>query len=184
MIAPESIDLRSLPCLSLEDRANLPDVAAIYFAVDSFDEVLYIGRSVSLLRRWTGHHRLSQLVNIGQVKIAWVEISETALLPQVEQALIEFFSPPLNGSEVVGNPVGSLINTVDRLAIAHGIKNAYQFCKKVEGWMPESTARRLYRDRNIWPDKSSVIAICEVFKVQPGDFLAYIPEEDGQRQAS
>lgn len=69
-----------------------------------------------------------------------------------------------------------LMNTINELAKAHGIKNAYQFAKRLEGAVPVSTARRLYQRREVYPDKKAVLAICKVFNAQPGDFLVYQPD--------
>lgn len=44
MIEPESINLLALPSLSLSRRGELPETSAIYFAIDSLDQIQYIGR--------------------------------------------------------------------------------------------------------------------------------------------
>lgn len=95
------IDLRSLPSILLSERKSLPKkVSAIYFALSSSDEVLYIGRAVCLHDRWSGqkHHRRVQLEELGGVRIAWMQVSDPVLLPEIETALIKHFSPLLNVS--------------------------------------------------------------------------------------
>lgn len=73
-----------------------------------------------------------------------------------------------------------LMNTIDELAKAHGIENAYQFAKKLkeEQGVPTSTSRRLYQRREVYPDRASTIAICRAFGVKPGAFLDYVPDEE------
>ena len=93
MINPQSLDLSTLPTMPLSDRKQFPSVSCVYFAMSS-DTVQYIGRSVNLNQRWLGHH---QAKKIGQdANIAWLEISDSALLPEIESALIQWFKPPLN----------------------------------------------------------------------------------------
>jgi hypothetical protein len=93
MINPESLDLKALPSMPLSDRRNLPIISCIYFALSS-GKVQYIGRSANLQQRWIQHHR-QQYLDINS-NIAWLEISNIDLLPQIEAALIEWFKPPLN----------------------------------------------------------------------------------------
>ncbi|HEY9748539.1 MAG TPA: helix-turn-helix domain-containing protein, partial [Allocoleopsis sp.] len=61
-------------------------------------EILYIGRSQNMRHRWISHHRHSQVAEFDGAKIAWIEISDCSLLPEIEFALIEYFRPPLNRS--------------------------------------------------------------------------------------
>ena len=96
MINPQSIDLASLPCVELSDRSLLPGVAAIYFAVDDSGVVQYIGKTKNLNRRWIAHHRLRELKSIPGIKISYMML-DTDMLGQVEDALIFWFKPPLNG---------------------------------------------------------------------------------------
>lgn len=97
MILPECLNLSALPSLPLASRKQLPAVAGIYFAVDSLGAVQYIGRSVNLRQRWLGHHRQSALEVIGNVNIAWLEVSELSLLAETEYEMIKYFKPSLNG---------------------------------------------------------------------------------------
>lgn len=93
------VDVRSLPSLPLESRKSFPKkVPVIYFAFSESDEVLYIGRSVDFYTRWNGqtHHHYKRLEEVGNVRIAWLEVSDRALLPSIEYALIEHFAPPFN----------------------------------------------------------------------------------------
>jgi excinuclease UvrABC nuclease subunit len=99
---PAAIDLSVLPSLPLECRSKLPPVACIYFAIDSMGQIQYVGRSANLRNRWTIHHRTNQLKQLEGVKIAWLEVSDPSLLPEIEAALINWFTPLLNGSNIQG----------------------------------------------------------------------------------
>lgn len=100
-INPQTIDPNFLPSLPLEQRKALPFISAIYLAIDSQGVVQYVGRSRNLNRRWVQHHRLLDLAHLFEVKIAWLEVSDTELLPEIEKSLICWFNPPLNQVPVV-----------------------------------------------------------------------------------
>lgn len=93
---PSSIDPLALPSLSLAARSALPTCPAVYFVLEG-NQVLYVGRTVNLWQRWVNHHRYSQLKGIDNARIAWLECSDSNLLPEIEAALIEHFQPSLNG---------------------------------------------------------------------------------------
>ncbi|NEO86459.1 MAG: GIY-YIG nuclease family protein [Spirulina sp. SIO3F2] len=117
MIDPKSITPASLPSVPLGDRQDLPAIAGIYFALDSQGKVQYIGRSVNLQQRWTLHHRTNQLEEMGGIRIAYLVVDDLGLLNSVEEALIEWFDPPLNGASVIGKKLKSkrlLTNLPDR----------------------------------------------------------------------
>jgi excinuclease UvrABC nuclease subunit len=88
---PKSINVRSLPSVPLEDKKMLPKIPGIYFAIDRQGIVQYIGRSANLNQRWLQHHRQSDLESGDRVSIAWLEINDSSLLDQIEQALIDYF---------------------------------------------------------------------------------------------
>ncbi len=44
--------------------------------------------------------------------------------------------------------------------------------------LPRATAFRLWRDRDIYPDRTTVEVICKKLKAQPGDFLIYMEDID------
>ncbi|WP_174711405.1 helix-turn-helix domain-containing protein [Nostoc sp. TCL240-02] len=101
--APDQVNPLSLPSLPLEWRKALPDCAGIYFAIDGNDVVQYIGRSNNIRLRWAVHHKRKELEKAGEIKLAWLEVSDCSLLPAIEEALINSFTPSLN--EVPGFPV-------------------------------------------------------------------------------
>lgn len=93
-----------LPFLPLGDRKSLPKkVSAIYFAISATNEVLYIGRAICLYTRWNGqkHHKQEKLEELGNIKIAWVEVKNSALLPEKEHDFISIFNPPLNDCNIL-----------------------------------------------------------------------------------
>lgn len=99
---PSTINPLTLPSLPLTERSRLPSCAAIYFALSN-EEIFYIGRTTNLRQRWTVHHLLKQLLSKKLVRVAWLECSDTNLLPEIEAALIDYFKPLLNKRFGVAN---------------------------------------------------------------------------------
>lgn len=95
MISPHTINISDLPSLPLEQKKSLPKYGGIYFVINSDDEILYIGRSSNLRSRWQNHHRHHQFEK-NTSRIAWLEVSDTSLLADIESALISWFHPQLN----------------------------------------------------------------------------------------
>ncbi len=92
----------SLPSLPLSERKHLPSCPAIYFVMQG-DHILYIGQTTNLAQRWATHNRLKQFAKmVGDIRVAWLECSDTTLLRKVEAALIEQFEPELNGGSLAG----------------------------------------------------------------------------------
>ena len=58
--------------------------------------IIYIGQTINLADRWTGHHKLDQLGKLNDVAIAWLECSDQSLLLEIESAMIQQFQPELN----------------------------------------------------------------------------------------
>lgn len=96
MISPETIDLHSLPSLPLKKRSKLPHISGIYFVIDAPGTIQYIGRSADLKYRWLSHHRYLELKAMKGIRVAWMEINDSRLLPEIELILIRYFCPPLN----------------------------------------------------------------------------------------
>lgn len=96
MIDPKSLKISNLPSVTLKDKKLLPESSGIYFAIDSQGTIQYIGRSIDINQRWKAHHRSQQLKDIGNIKIAYLLVSEESLLDVIESALIEWFQPKLN----------------------------------------------------------------------------------------
>lgn len=100
MIDIKSVNPVALPSLPVALRKGLPVCSSIYFVLEE-DKVVYIGRSANLNNRWKDHHRLCQLSE--NAVISWLELSDPRLLDDIESALIEYFHPILNGSNIVKN---------------------------------------------------------------------------------
>lgn len=96
----KNIKLDQLPSVDFEDRKQLPQVAGIYFAIDSNDNIQYIGQSIDIKRRLRRHNRNQQLSELGGVRIAYLEITDTSLLYDIEQALINYYNPRLNNTSM------------------------------------------------------------------------------------
>ena len=56
-------------------------------------------------QRWIQHHRWQQLKKIQGIRIAWLEVNDTELLPELEKSLICWFNPPLNQAPVVKSEI-------------------------------------------------------------------------------
>lgn len=101
----EEIKLSELQSIYLLDKDNLPNCAAIYFVSDSKGHILYIGRTVNLVKRWKDHHRFKQLKRFNRkdrISIRWMAcINDKNTLLYLENELIKLYKPPLNWSKVV-----------------------------------------------------------------------------------
>ena len=95
-IDPKNINLLALPSLPLESRRNLPNKSALYFVFNEDDEILYIGKAGRLVKRWSSHHKLEELQQLSNVRIAWMEC-DAVIMNSSETALITHFQPLLNG---------------------------------------------------------------------------------------
>lgn len=97
-------DLSKLPSLPWLQKERLPNCSAVYFAVDSKNRVLYVGKATNLLTRWKDHHRFEQLNQISRknpIKLAWlVCTNEQDLLSKTEAYFIKFYQPLLNKTPV------------------------------------------------------------------------------------
>jgi len=113
MIDPQPLDLSSLPSVPLGSKSELPNEAAIYFAIDSQRTIQYIGRTANLNQRWQGHHRTKALKAMGQVRIAYLAL-DADLLPSVENALIKYFDPALNRSAQEKTGIVQLVVEIDK----------------------------------------------------------------------
>lgn len=118
MIDPQAVNLATLPWLPLSERSAFPRQPAIYFAINSNEEVQYIGISQDPKQRWSRHHRYEQLNSIGKVKIAYLFVEDVTLLRSIESALIAWFQPPLN---ISGNPANFVSANSNTPKLVNGI---------------------------------------------------------------
>ena len=92
----EEINPQFLPSIFVLQRSELPKISWIYFVLSKNGKVNYIGRTNNLKKRWQVHHILDQFKEDVEAKIAWLEVSDRSLLPEIEKALIKWFKPSLN----------------------------------------------------------------------------------------
>lgn len=171
MIDPSSLDLSELPSLPMCRKTELPKVSAVYFAIDSFGQVQYIGRSNNIRNRWLkAHHRQSALDGIGDINIAWVEVSDSSLLSHIEQALIDYFDPPLNGlrAELKSLNNGGLKSKLPDLMKEKGVDQ--KTVAAATGLSP-TTVGKLYRRHFDRIDNHTVTALCKYFELRKLDDL-------------
>src|SRR5690348_3189494 len=85
--------------VSFDERHHLPAIAGIYFAMQD-DEVLYVGQSRNIQKRWRFHHKYGELSECENVRIHWIKSDGRPLLEQ-EAEWIKICHPPLNNNVIV-----------------------------------------------------------------------------------
>lgn len=93
--------------VELERKELLPSYSAIYYVINESKQILYIGQSRNLNRRWNGekpHHRYEQLCSLGsktneQIYIYYERIDKAELLT-IEKKQILKYQPLLNNTPV------------------------------------------------------------------------------------
>jgi hypothetical protein len=92
-------DPASLPSLPLARRSKLPCIECIYFLIHR-GEVVYIGTTTNLKRRWSGHPELEWYKArpdlIGDAVIAWWAVASSLRL-YLEGVAIRYWVPRFNG---------------------------------------------------------------------------------------
>lgn len=88
---------------TLRQRALLPNTSGIYFVTDERNSLLYLGKAISLQRRWAGggHHRYKQLARKGldKITISYV-LAPLIELDELERQYILTLKPLLNYGRV------------------------------------------------------------------------------------
>ncbi|MFB2970417.1 helix-turn-helix domain-containing protein [Aerosakkonema sp. BLCC-F183] len=82
-----------LDSIPLGERKKLPEIACIYFVIDSDDQIQYIGSTINLKIRWAGHPKYQEL---NDCRISWLPITEASYLEAIEAQFIAKYRPPLN----------------------------------------------------------------------------------------
>jgi hypothetical protein len=82
--------------LPLTDKRKLPNCPAVYLLIDQSNTILYIGETEQLVLRWLSHDQLHLQLSYDDLRIAWIECSDTSLLKTIEWLLIQRFDPPYN----------------------------------------------------------------------------------------
>ena len=84
------MDIKNLSQVSIQERRRLPATSGVYLVLNCNNEVLYVGRSKNLKRRWQSHHLRHQ-----DWTIAYLE-APISSLRELETELIQNFLPRLN----------------------------------------------------------------------------------------
>ncbi|HEX5704906.1 MAG TPA: GIY-YIG nuclease family protein [Pyrinomonadaceae bacterium] len=114
------LDLDALQSLPVERHAELPRVAAVYFAIHC-ETVCYVGMTIDLDRRWQHHPQLDRLKLYGG-RIAWIEIRREQLRV-VEKAAILYFKPKWNAERVPQRGVWRQVaENLNRRSLPHEIR--------------------------------------------------------------
>ena len=97
--------IQSFPSLAFRHRQFLPDVPVVYFVIDDeVPEVLYIGRTDNLAKRWKAHHRAPQMQD--HYRIYWLLVVAAHERVELERAFIEGMNPRWNRTERI--PLGRI----------------------------------------------------------------------------
>lgn len=86
------------PYLLFRDRQFLPDVPVIYFVLDDYNELLYLGKTIDLYRRWKNHHRAPQMEDF--YRIYWRLSERTKERAAMETFFIRYLYPQWNNTAV------------------------------------------------------------------------------------
>ncbi len=190
MINPADIQIDELPSVELVDRGSLPETPSIYFAVDEQGVIQYIGRSVNPRQRWNRHHRQHQFDDIGGVKIAYIDCPE-ALLNEVEDALIDWFSPVLNRTQTFSP---KLHQSIVPLQHKQSPKNSIQWklrqvmadrqmtnraLAELVGMHETSISNMKRRDDMPRIDGVLLNGLCVALKCTPYDLIFYSADDEG-----
>ena len=99
---PQAVNPWLLEARPFTQKRELPSVAAIYFVLRA-DELLYIGSSINLRKRWNGSgHHISQLIVDrhleNEIQLTWLgcQGNQRLYLHNMEMALIRGLDPVLN----------------------------------------------------------------------------------------
>ncbi len=94
-VLPETVCPQLLPSVPLTRTALVPPVAAVYFILTEAGDVLYVGESKNLTKRYYDHHRQAEaLVVDPHARIHWIE--RRTARKQFERACILRFRPRFN----------------------------------------------------------------------------------------
>lgn len=95
-IAASAVDPFSLSSLPLRQTRLLPETPAIYFAIDAFNTIHYIGCTGNLRRRWSNHNHRKALSLAADVRVAYLEVENEDHRIALEKKLILMLKPLLN----------------------------------------------------------------------------------------
>lgn len=175
MFSPESIDLKSLPWVNLEDKRELPKKPCIYFVLDSSDSILYVGKSINVFQRWVNHEIVQKIPDLAGIRIVYLYVEDFDLLSPIEEALIEWFNPLLNRrryfltlsvkniSEKRPGAKTKVICNLDSILKERGIS---QLRLSEETGITRRVIRSYQNNRFRMIDVEAVVAICHFFDIE------------------
>jgi excinuclease UvrABC nuclease subunit len=88
-------DIAALPFVSIDRCVDLPNDSAVYFITGPDFVPLYIGESVRMKNRLTGHPTKAVAKTLGADRVAWLLVPKERRI-QVELEFIRLHLPPLN----------------------------------------------------------------------------------------
>lgn len=131
------MNLDKLPSITLLDKERLPITSGIYFVCIESGELIYIGRTTNLSKRWKNHHRFPQLKRMNRktpIVIKWLEVKGSmAELVNLEMELIKKHNPPLNWTRVI-KPIRKITPT--EIALQQSLKQLVKFNTVILGFDP------------------------------------------------
>jgi len=123
-----SLDIFTLPSVTVENYHLLPSLSGIYF-LRSSNQIWYIGLSKNIHTRWYSHHTLDKIdTSKEQFYISWLPYQGE--LQSLEREFIVKYRPYLN---IVDNP------DVDKLFVSRTSKKSMNVTK--DGWSIHNKVR-------------------------------------------
>jgi DNA-binding XRE family transcriptional regulator len=171
MLSVDNFDVLSLPCMAIEDLANLPQTPCVYLVVNSQGKVLYVGKSENLRRKWKSHYKLSSLIEESGIKISYIEVHED-LLFKLEKALINALNPPLNDYE----PPKGIASLRQKAGLTQ------RQLADIVG-VTETTVRNWENNRSGVEWFERVAKLCEALQCTPNDLFGYQQMADNKEDA-
>lgn len=86
--------------VDFSERGALPKCSGVYFVTED-GQIVYVGQSVNVKRRFIHHHRAVDFAELSDPKVYWQSCSEEEL-QQTERDYINKFNPRLNVGSVTG----------------------------------------------------------------------------------
>lgn len=96
-------ELTNLPSVALHEHDQLPECPGVYFVFSDPENVLYIGISRNMRKRWSHHHRYEQLSRRPMSRIHFIagdqDFADEALA-SLERYYIQKYNPLLNDTSM------------------------------------------------------------------------------------
>ncbi len=94
-------DIHQWTQCKLEDRDHfLPESSGLYAVLNRQSQIMYIGKSKNLNRRWaSGHHRYPQAAELQSPRLAFIQLGQD-LIHKAELAFIHHHKPAWNNTAI------------------------------------------------------------------------------------